>query len=186
MCIHSYVVVAKYLNQPIGPPVGEWCIQCSIQSFDGTLQSHEKEYTQSKQISMDKSQKHNCEWTDWLLKCHTLLQSVCRVLKYYACLKKQTQISYTFSMWICARQRYSQGLWRTSLAAQMVKHLSTARRHRFHPWVREDPLEMEIAVHSSTIAWKVPWTRGALVGYSPWSRKKLDTTEATSHSRSWR
>ena len=30
--------------------------------------------------------------------------------------------------------------------------------------------------HSSTLAWKIPGQRN-LVGYSPWGRKKLDTTE---------
>ena len=46
----------------------------------------------------------------------------------------------------------------TSLVAQMVKRLSTMRE----TWVRslgqEDPLEKEMAIHSSTIAWKIPWT----------------------------
>ena len=32
-----------------------------------------------------------------------------------------------------------------------------------------------MAPHSSTLAWKIP-TRN-LVGYSPWGRKELDTTE---------
>ena len=34
-------------------------------------------------------------------------------------------------------------------------------------------LEKEMAIHSSTIAWKIP----CLVGYSPWGRKESDTTE---------
>ena len=33
-----------------------------------------------------------------------------------------------------------------------------------------------MAPHSSTLAWKIPWTDG-LVGCSPWGRKELDTTE---------
>jgi len=40
----------------------------------------------------------------------------------------------------------------------MVKCLSTMQE----TWVRalgwEDPLEKEMATHSSTIAWKIPWT----------------------------
>ena len=40
----------------------------------------------------------------------------------------------------------------------------------------EDPLEEEMATHSSILAWKIPWTRN-LVGYSPQSCKELDTTE---------
>ena len=42
----------------------------------------------------------------------------------------------------------------------------------------EDPLEKEMAIHSSTIAWKSHGQR-SLVGYSPWVRKESDTTEAT-------
>ena len=40
----------------------------------------------------------------------------------------------------------------------MVKRLPTVRE----TWVRslgqEDPLEKEMATHSSTLAWKIPWT----------------------------
>ena len=28
----------------------------------------------------------------------------------------------------------------------------------FNPWVREDPLENEMATHSSILAWKIPWS----------------------------
>ena len=42
--------------------------------------------------------------------------------------------------------------------AQVVKRLSTVQE----TWVRslgwEDPLEKEMATHSSTLAWKIPWT----------------------------
>ena len=47
---------------------------------------------------------------------------------------------------------------RTSLVAQTVKHLPTM----WETWVRslgwEDLLEKEMATHSSTLAWKIPWT----------------------------
>jgi len=40
----------------------------------------------------------------------------------------------------------------------MVKHLFAM----WETWVRslgwEDPLEKEMAIHPSTIAWKIPWT----------------------------
>ena len=65
---------------------------------------------------------------------------------------------------------------RTSLVAQTVKRLSTM----WKTWVRslglEDPLEKEMAIHSSTIAWKIPWTEEP-GSYSPWGHKELDTTE---------
>ena len=45
-----------------------------------------------------------------------------------------------------------------SLVAQMVKRLPAVRE----TWVRslgcEDPLEKAMATHSSTLAWKIPWT----------------------------
>ena len=41
----------------------------------------------------------------------------------------------------------------------------------------EDPLEKEMATHSSTLAQKIPWTEEPGVGYCPWGCKELDTTE---------
>ena len=38
----------------------------------------------------------------------------------------------------------------------------------------EDPLEKEMARHSSILAWKVHGQR-SLVGYSPWGCKESDT-----------
>ena len=42
--------------------------------------------------------------------------------------------------------------------AQTVKHLSTMQETRVRSLGREDPLKKEMATHSSTIAWKIPWT----------------------------
>ena len=41
---------------------------------------------------------------------------------------------------------------------QTVKHLSTMRETRVRSLGWEDPLEKEMAIHSRTIAWKIPWT----------------------------
>ena len=46
----------------------------------------------------------------------------------------------------------------TSLVAQTVKRLSTTQETRVRSLGWEDPLEKEMAVHFSTIAWKIPWT----------------------------
>ena len=59
--------------------------------------------------------------------------------------------------------------------AQTVKRLCTMQETQVRSLGWEDHLEKEMAIHSSTIAWKIPWTE--LVGYSPWGRKELDTTE---------
>ena len=42
--------------------------------------------------------------------------------------------------------------------AQMVKRLPAMRETRVWFLGREDPLEKEMAIHSSTLAWKTPWT----------------------------
>ena len=41
--------------------------------------------------------------------------------------------------------------------AQMVKRLSTMQETRVPSLGWEDPLEKEMAIHSRTIAWKIPW-----------------------------
>ena len=48
--------------------------------------------------------------------------------------------------------------------AQTVKHLPTMWKTRVQSLGREDPLEKEMATHSRTLAWKIPWTeeRGRL------------------------
>ena len=38
---------------------------------------------------------------------------------------------------------------------------------------QEDPLEKEMALHSSILAWKIPWS---LAGYNPWGHKESDMT----------
>ena len=52
--------------------------------------------------------------------------------------------SITYEMW-------------TSLVAQMMKCLPTVRETRVPSLSWEDPLEKEMATHSSTLAWKIPW-----------------------------
>ena len=48
-------------------------------------------------------------------------------------------------------------MYMTSLVAQMAKHLLIV----WETWVwslgQEDPLEKEMAIHSSILAWKIPW-----------------------------
>ena len=46
----------------------------------------------------------------------------------------------------------------SSLVAQTVKHLPGVRETWVQPLGWEDPLEKEMATHSSTLAWKITWT----------------------------
>ena len=45
----------------------------------------------------------------------------------------------------------------SSLVAQALKRLSTMQETWVLSLGREDPLEKEMAPHSSTLAWKIPW-----------------------------
>ena len=60
------------------------------------------------------------------------------------------------------------------MVAQMVKNLPAMQE----TWVQslgwEEPLEKEMAIHSSVLAWRIPRTE---VGYSPHGHRKSDTTE---------
>ena len=40
----------------------------------------------------------------------------------------------------------------------MVKHLPTMWETRVQSLGREEPLEKEVAIHSTILAWKIPWT----------------------------
>ena len=48
--------------------------------------------------------------------------------------------------------------FRASLVAQMVKCLPAMRETWVQSLGLEDPLEKEMATHSSTLVWKIPWT----------------------------
>ena len=47
----------------------------------------------------------------------------------------------------------------------------------------EDPLEKEMATHSSILAWEVPWTE-ELGGLQSMGCKESDTTQQLSHKNS--
>ena len=64
--------------------------------------------------------------------------------------------------------------------AQMIKNPPAMQE----TWVQslgwEDPLEKEIATHSSVLAWRSPWTEGS-GSCSPWGHKELNITEQHFH-----
>ena len=61
---------------------------------------------------------------------------------------------------------------RESLLAQTVKNLPAIQEMWILSLGGEDPLEDEMATHSSILAWRILWS-----GYGLWSHKELDTTE---------
>ena len=49
-------------------------------------------------------------------------------------------------------------LIRASLVTQMVKNLPAMQEVRVQSLGQDDPLEKEMATHSSILAWRIPWT----------------------------
>ena len=60
----------------------------------------------------------------------------------------------------------------------MVKNPSAMQETWVQSLGQEDPLEKEMATHSSILAWKILWKR-SLVGYSPWGSKESGHNLAT-------
>ena len=61
--------------------------------------------------------------------------------------------------------------------AQNVKHLPTMQETQVQSLGQEDPLEKEMATHSSTLAWKIPWTEEPGRPQSMGLQRGGDTTE---------
>ena len=71
---------------------------------------------------------------------------------------KEPEIKWPISDESSKSKRVSEKHLLLLLVAQMVKHLTTMRETRVRSLDWEDPLEKEMAIHSRTIAWKIPWT----------------------------
>ena len=63
-----------------------------------------------------------------------------------------------------------------TLVVQRLKRLPAMWKTWVRPLGREDPLEKEMATHSSILAWRIPWTE-ELGGLQSTGRKESDTTE---------
>ena len=66
--------------------------------------------------------------------------------------------------------------------AQMVKNLPAMQETQVQSLGWEDPLEKGLEIHSSILAWRIPWADETGGLYSSWGRKELDTTELLSFS----
>ena len=81
---------------------------------------------------------------------------------------------------------YSKEIW-ASLVAQMVKNPPTM----WETWVPslswDDPLEEGMTVHSSILAWRIPWTEElqSIEVQSRTRMKQLSTQHARSYYRSF-
>ena len=57
-----------------------------------------------------------------------------------------------------------------SLVAQMVKNLPAVQKTQVQSLGGEDPLEKGMATHSSSLAWRIPWTDDGVT----WGQTKIE------------
>ena len=80
-------------------------------------------------------------------------QKVPILLKNERCKRTaRASLVYCILIWTVFQSRM------TSLVAQMAKRLPTMWETRVQSLGQKDPLEKEMATHSSSLAWKIPWT----------------------------
>ena len=53
------------------------------------------------------------------------------------------------------------------MVAQIVKNPPRVQETQLQSLGWKDPLEKQMATHGVILAWKIQWTEGSLVGYSP-------------------
>ena len=70
------------------------------------------------------------------------------------------------SLWLCLAALSA------SLAAHMVKNVPAMQETQDWSLGWEDPLEEVMAIHSSILVWRIPWTEEP-GGYSPWGRSPV-------------
>ena len=87
-------------------------------------------------------------------------------LSCFSSKKIETNLTFEGAMEAC----------QASLVAQMVKHLPAMRETQVQSLGWEAPLEKEMATHSSTLAWKIPWAEEP-GGLQSWDHKESDMTE---------
>ena len=88
--------------------------------------------------------------------------------------KSQTQLSNWTEM------NWTEWSFGASLVAQRLKHLPPMQETRVWSLGREDPLDKEMATHSSILAWRIPWTEEPGRLQSMWSQSQTRLSNFTS------
>ena len=85
------------------------------------------------------------------------------MISFFSCFKSYRNLWIKFVLEICVLTRtdlcIDKNICRTSLVARTVNNLPVMQE----TWVQfpgqEDPLEKEMATHSSILSWRIPWTK---------------------------
>ena len=117
---------------------------------------------------------------DWLKNMQCVCVCVCTYTYTCVCVHIWN-IAYLFFSWLHEilpshkKEKHAAICGYMVLVAQTVKRLPAMQETWVWPLGCEDPLEKEMATHSSTLAWQIPWM-GETGGYSPLGGKESDTT----------
>ena len=109
------------------------------------LLSHKKECLWVSSDKVDEPRAYYTEWSESERERQILYSNICI---YMESRKMVLENLFTGQQW------RSKG----GLAAQRLKRLPARRETRVQSLRREDPLEKEMATHSSILAWRIPWT----------------------------
>ena len=120
---------------------------------------------------------------------HGILQA--RILKWIAMSSSRgssqprdwTQVSFILSIMSQIIGAFSTWLG-ASLVAQTVKNLPAMQKTQVWSLGQEDPLEKEMAPHSSILAWRIPWTEKP-GGLQSMGLQRVGQTERLTLSLSW-
>ena len=55
----------------------------------------------------------------------------------------------------------------------VLRNLPTMQEPLVQSLGQEDPLEKEMEIYFSSLAWKIPWTQRSLEAYSSWGCKRV-------------
>ena len=93
-----------------------------------------------------------------------LISNVAHLLGRWRVLQRITSTNGVFrdslSVWMYRAKLYQQTSFRRAKTYRVLYPNETWRCKRgwFHPWIRRIPLEQEMAICSSFLDWKIPWT----------------------------
>ena len=120
--------------------------------------------------SWGRKEPDTTEWLNWTEPLHDIISLYCLSVLIEKRLEKMGFVSY-FLLYsevrtgvetanskkiICWMNKLC--LYRASLVAQRLKRLTPMQETQVRSLGREDPLEKEMATHSSILAWRISWT----------------------------
>jgi len=101
----------------------------------------------------------------WTSSLSAIFHVTCIVLPNWATCLDLAPVGFSLSLenYLCAIPLFRLLWWLSHLPMQETRVRSLGS---------EDPLEKEMATHSSILAWRIPWTED-LAGYSLWGCKRV-------------